>query len=985
MRSPVRRDLSSSAPLPLARLLVGARNARTPLEQHQSAYYAWEATLKLMASTCLVAYAELEGRDPGLDERLHDLVRPSLGHWLQLLRLLLPALVQAGGQEFQALHRLLGGEPREDLPRLAGLWSRLRRTLEQRHEARSTVQVGELLDHLVRYRNRELGHGALGQGSTARYSEMASALLAGVTELLEHVNVLAGRRLVFVEQVSRQSDGRWSFSALELITESPRRIPRNIVNQDDWERLPHPNRVYLLGEEGGDSRSATAIVPLHPLLLYSADDDRTYFLNSRRGRARADYLDYVSGDVRTGVEITCDPRALLAHLLDVPVAGGRPDARGENAHAVMNDAHLESSDKLQGAATRRIGEYQVLAKLGVGGMGDVYRAWQPSLGREVALKCMRRLGDPVSEARFMREIRVLGRVEHPNLVRIFTSGSDGHRWFYAMEIIEGATLDSLLVGLVGAEQVPIQVSSETWTSALTQALERTRQRERSLSEAEGIVSTDRGDATGQGGGTDDAFARANCTGSVPLLTERYVDRVAVLVEQVAGAAHALHEAGIIHRDIKPSNVMIDAAGMHATLMDLGLAKLDEEPGRRLTETRQFVGTLRYSSPEQLIAAGAIDRRSDVYSLGVVLWELLALRPLYDASECVSAPDLMHRIQFDEPEPLRRLNRAIPVDLEAIVMKCLAKNPKLRYESAAALQEDLSRWRAGDAVVARRRTTLYVLQRAVFRHRRSILAGALAVVLMVAAAMWGGKDGGNAIENLRLKEVAAIVEGVRSRPPGVIYAAEANRVEVERLEREDLSGFDVMETLKVWDLREWVPLPPDALDKPGSPVVVRVERKLIKREPVDELRLDAITSGYDVYLRTISHPTRAVVRAARKTESLGGRPMKARQLAIDVSNVPVGTPFSVDLQATYWNAFQTPEQRWGGAIVTGNPLKVSFLAIFPTERPFKSFQLEVAERGGARVTPFESERVMHADKDAGYIFWEIVQPRANHVYRIRWEW
>src|SRR5262249_13650517 len=108
----------------------------------------------------------------------------------------------------------------------------------------------------------------------------------------------------------------------------------------------------------------------------------------------------------------------------------------------------------------------------------------------------------------------------------------------------------------------------------------------------------------------------------------YADRVTALLRQVAGAAEALHRNGIVHRDIKPGNILVNASGEQATLMDLGLAQLADDVEGKLTRTRQFVGTLRYASPEQVLAAAPVDARSDVYSLGATLWELLALRPLF---------------------------------------------------------------------------------------------------------------------------------------------------------------------------------------------------------------------------------------------------------------------------------------------------------------------------------------------------------------------
>src|SRR5205085_6405508 len=111
------------------------------------------------------------------------------------------------------------------------------------------------------------------------------------------------------------------------------------------------------------------------------------------------------------------------------------------ARSMADEPPIPSAAAPSGA--RSVGEFELLSRLGQGGMGVVYRAWQPSLGRQVALKCMLRSGDPKAEARFAREIRALGRLEHPHLVKVFTSGAEGEQWFYAMELIEGADLASV--------------------------------------------------------------------------------------------------------------------------------------------------------------------------------------------------------------------------------------------------------------------------------------------------------------------------------------------------------------------------------------------------------------------------------------------------------------------------------------------------------------------------------------------------------------
>jgi hypothetical protein len=130
---------------------------------------------------------------------------------------------------------------------------------------------------------------------------------------------------------------------------------------------------------------------------------------------------------------------------------------------------------------RLLGEFELLSELGRGGMGVVYRAWQPSLGRQVALKCLSRAGDPKAEARFRREIRALGHVEHPHLVKVFTSGADGDQWFYVMELVEGATLAAVCDRL-SARSSARDVNADTWQAVFDTACAEARRAEKPLSD-----------------------------------------------------------------------------------------------------------------------------------------------------------------------------------------------------------------------------------------------------------------------------------------------------------------------------------------------------------------------------------------------------------------------------------------------------------------------------------------------------------------------
>ena len=209
------------------------------------------------------------------------------------------------------------------------------------------------------------------------------------------------------------------------------------------------------------------------------------------------------------------------------------------------------------------------------------------------------------------------------------------------------------------------------------------------------------------------------------------------MREVAQAAHALHEHGVIHRDIKPGNIMVTADGAQAVLMDLGLAQLADDVEGRLTRTRQFVGTLRYASPEQVLAVAKLDRRSDVYSLGATLWELLTLRPLFGATEQTPTPELMQRIQIEEPERPRKYHPGLPRDLEAIILRVPGKRrePALR-DSPASWRRTCGRFLAGEPVRARPVRGWEWAWKWV--KRRPAVAGLLALsVLAVLALVVGG--------------------------------------------------------------------------------------------------------------------------------------------------------------------------------------------------------------------------------------------------------
>lgn len=729
-------DLLRRLPLPLAQLYRRAHNAKTPQERHHTAYYLWEAGLKLLGAVAVVEYAELSDQDPELAERLQNLARPALGHWWEFVRRLTPILADRGDRGFAQVRELLLGRSRDDLPHAAGLDAVLMQALEASATptARTSVRLTELFDRLVRYRNREFGHGAVGQRTAAFYERMGRALLAGVPEVLARLDPLAGRRLLYVADVRRQAAGRWLVERFELRGEAPRRLESLDLPDSELMRQLLPERLYLealatdvsaatAGKKEGLESSAGKVAALHPLVVFDADTSDTLFLNARRGRQRIGYLSYSTGIEREQQELASEQRELLARVLHVPV-----DPPSASAWSERSQAEEQSAGGMVEAAPlpRRLGEFELLSELGRGGMGVVYRAWQPSLGRQVAVKSLYRTGDPKAEARFAREIRALGHVEHPHVVKIFVSGSDGEQWFYAMELVEGATLAAVCEKLQSGNTRPDALDAPTWIAAVSTACAEARQAEKPLS----------------AGGNDQlaslgapAHAEPEYTHSPLRPGQSYVCQAVELVKQVSEAAHALHERGILHRDIKPGNIMVTADGQQAALMDLGLAQIADEVEGRLTRTRQFIGTLRYASPEQVLAVGGLDRRSDVYSLGATLWELLTLRPMFGATEQTPTPELMRRIQVAEPEHPRKYHPRLPRDLEAIALRCLEKDPQRRYATARDLARDLERYQAGEPVQAR---PISGLQRSWRWCRRNpVVAGMLILLALVIVGSLAG--------------------------------------------------------------------------------------------------------------------------------------------------------------------------------------------------------------------------------------------------------
>ncbi len=373
-----------------------------------------------------------------------------------------------------------------------------------------------------------------------------------------------------------------------------------------------------------------------------------------------------------------------------------------------------------GLPVQRLGEYRLLREVGRGGMGIVYEAEQESLGRRVALKVLPAgaLADPKQVRRFTREARSAAKLHHTNIVPVFGVGECDGTHFYVMQFIQGQGLDSVLDELK-------RLRGLRGNGARTQT--RREAGEIALSLASGRF-VDAEAPTVPSGGLS-AIRSGNMSGSatdVSTLTEtdrRFAQGVAKLGVQVADALAHAHGQGILHRDIKPSNLLLDREG-NVWVADFGLAKAVGADD--LTHTGDIIGTVRYMAPERF--RGEADARSDVYALGLTLYELLALRPAFDEGDRAS---LIRQVTQETPPRLRRINRAVPLDLETIIHKAMAREPEGRYRSSQDLAEDLKRFLDGRPILARRVSTGERLYR--WSRRNPALAAAMGAVALLLVA------------------------------------------------------------------------------------------------------------------------------------------------------------------------------------------------------------------------------------------------------------
>jgi serine/threonine protein kinase/Flp pilus assembly protein TadD len=381
-----------------------------------------------------------------------------------------------------------------------------------------------------------------------------------------------------------------------------------------------------------------------------------------------------------------------------------------------------------------VGDFRLLREVGRGGMGVVYEAEQISLGRRVALKVLPFAAalDGKQLQRFKTEAQAAGHLHHPHIVPVFGVGCDRGVHYYAMQLIDGLSLADVVRDLrrLAGKTDELPATSASGLGPAGAAGEGTP----------GAVVPPHAPQSPASPAADTRPAAARFT-ECSAGTAAHFRTVARLGIEAAEALEHAHQLGVVHRDIKPANLLVDAGGS-LWVTDFGLARL-RGGDAGLTLTGDLLGTVRYMSPEQALGRRtALDPRTDVYSLGVTLYELLTLEPAYPGR---GREEVLWQIARGEPRPPRRLCPALPAELETIVLKAMARNPDERYGTAQELADDLRRFLEDRPIRARRPTLAQRAAKWARRHRGLVRAAAVAVavgvVVLVGALLviWQEKE------------------------------------------------------------------------------------------------------------------------------------------------------------------------------------------------------------------------------------------------------
>lgn len=408
-----------------------------------------------------------------------------------------------------------------------------------------------------------------------------------------------------------------------------------------------------------------------------------------------------------GWEFACPPfvdRVAPACSIANPNSVSDAIVSGNNSRAVVADSEQSRIRLERSPVLEELGPWKIQREIGRGGMGVVFAAIHKQSGEKAAIKFLSLTAgfDTRRIERFRHEASVIERLNHPNIVRLNSlEHIDGHHCL-VMQLIDGVSLDRV-AGNIHDHR------TSAGSTVVDEVSRDSRSRDHCMSK-------------------DDQWLRGKLFGNQQ---ERF-QYIAGLIQKIAQALSYAHSQRVIHRDIKPSNLLVDCHD-EVWITDFGLAQIQGEHG--LTATGDLLGTLRYMSPEQAMASRIpIDHRTDVYSLGATLYELLSGTAAFLSLERAA---LLQQVLFDDPVPLKQIDEAIPVPLQIIVEKAMRKDPRQRYSTAGEMADDLFRFLTKVPIRATRASRLEPIVRWCQRNKAlsvSIMSVALLLIALVTGRL-----------------------------------------------------------------------------------------------------------------------------------------------------------------------------------------------------------------------------------------------------------
>ncbi|MEK6674049.1 MAG: protein kinase [Planctomycetota bacterium] len=436
-----------------------------------------------------------------------------------------------------------------------------------------------------------------------------------------------------------------------------------------------------------------------------------------------------------------------------------------------------STPRPLGSGPATLGEFEIRSELGRGGMGVVYEAWQPSLRRTVALKVLSRdvSASPSAVQRFQREAQAAAQLQHTHIIPIFAQGEEHGVHFYVMELVDGCSLNTIIAAARDKQ------ANESAAADLGDTI--------ALPRKTVAPSTIQTHSNFSGSGSTVKYSArewaaifADSVGAC-----RKQEQFQLAAEQIANVADALqyaHDHGVIHRDIKPHNLMF-GGDRRLRISDFGLARMPEHPG--VTVTGEMLGSPLYMSPEHILEGpSSVDRRADVYSLGITLYEWLTLKPPYPGE---TREQVITRIVHTDPIPPRMHNAAIPLDLETIALKAMEKDRARRYQSAGELRDDLRRFLSLRPIKARRTSLTWRARKFIRRHQAASFAAAILLMASVMGVALVNKQGQVRVQ----REAVRIAERETEKLRVAAQAAKSDRSDSEDTEAQ--STKEVVDTLR----------------------------------------------------------------------------------------------------------------------------------------------------------------------------------------------